>query len=111
MLIGENCLLIAQVGVAGSTKLGNYVTVAGQAGIAGHRTIGDRATVTAQSGVMHDIPAGAKWFGTPAMPDRQMKRQILAQQELPELFRRVRAVERQLGIDAPTNGENGAEKS
>ena len=111
VMIGENCLLIAQVGVAGSTKLGNYVTVAGQAGIAGHRTIGDRATVTAQSGVMHDIPAGAKWFGTPAMPDRQMKRQILTMQELPELFRRVRTVERQLGIDGTAGEANGAEKS
>ena len=56
-------------------------------------------------------PAGAKWFGTPAMPDRQMKRQILTMQELPELFRRVRAVERQLGIDATADEANGAEKS
>ena len=116
VIIGENCLLIAQVGVAGSTKLGNYVTLAGQAGIAGHRTIGDRATVTAQSGVMHDIPAGAKWFGSPAMPDRQMKRQLLTMQELPELFRRVRALERELGLsetpaETTGSGENGAEKS
>ena len=111
VVIGEHCLLIAQVGVAGSTQLGNYVTVAGQAGIAGHRTIGDGATVTAQSGVMHDIPPGAKWFGSPALPDRQMKRQLLALAQLPELIRRTRALEQRLGSQPPAAAEAGPEKS
>ncbi len=111
VVIGENCLLVAQVGVAGSTRLGNYVTLAGQAGIAGHLKIGDRATVAAQSGVMHEIAPGAKWFGTPAMPDRQMKRQILALNQLPELIRRVRTLERQAGIAAPEDAAAGEKKS
>ena len=94
--IGEHCLVIAQAGVAGSTKLGNFVTLAGQVGLAGHLKIGNKVTIAAQSGVMHDIPDGEKWFGYPAQPDRQMKRQILAVQQLPELIRRVAELERKL---------------
>ena len=97
--IGEHTLVVAQAGIAGSTRMGNYVTIAGQVGIAGHLKIGNRVTVTAQSGVMHDIPDGQKWFGSPAMPDRKMKRQVLAMQQLPELLRRVAELERRLGID------------
>jgi UDP-3-O-[3-hydroxymyristoyl] glucosamine N-acyltransferase len=93
--IGEHCIIISQTGIAGSNKLGNYVTVAGQVGLAGHLTIGDRVTIVAQSGVMHDIPAGEKWMGSPAQPDKQAKRQMLALQQLPELIRRVKELERQ----------------
>jgi UDP-3-O-[3-hydroxymyristoyl] glucosamine N-acyltransferase len=91
--------VVAQAGVAGSTRLGSYVTLAGQVGLAGHLKIGNRVTVAAQSGVMHDIPDGQKWFGTPAAPDRQMKRQLLAMQQLPDLLRRVAELERRSGID------------
>ncbi len=97
--IGEHCLVVAQAGIAGSTKLGNFVTLAGQVGLAGHLKIGNKATIAAQSGVMHDIPDGEKWFGYPAQPDRQTKRQILAIQQLPELFRRVAELEKKL-VDA-----------
>ncbi len=93
--IGEHCIIISQTGIAGSTKLGNYVTVAGQVGLAGHLKIGDQATIVAQSGVMHDIPAKEKWMGSPAQPDKQVKRQLLALQQLPELIRRVKELERQ----------------
>ena len=94
--IGEHCLVIAQAGIAGSTKLGNFVTLAGQVGLAGHLKIGNKVTIAAQSGVMHDIADGEKWFGYPAQPDRQMKRQILALQQLPELLRRVADLEKKL---------------
>lgn len=94
--IGEHCLLISQVGIAGSTKLGKYVTLAGQAGIAGHLRIGDQVTLAAKSGVMHDIPDGEKWMGAPAQPDKQTKRQLLAIQQLPELIKRVRKLEKEL---------------
>jgi UDP-3-O-[3-hydroxymyristoyl] glucosamine N-acyltransferase len=96
VVIGEHCIVIAQAGIAGSTKVGNYTIIAGQAGIAGHLKIGGKVTVTAQSGVMHDIPDGEKWFGTPAQPDRQMKRQLLALQKLPELIRRIAELEKKL---------------
>jgi UDP-3-O-[3-hydroxymyristoyl] glucosamine N-acyltransferase len=99
--IGEHCILVAQVGIAGSTKIGNYVTIAGQVGVAGHLRIADRVTIAAQSGVMHAIPEGQKWMGSPAGPDRVMKRQYLAMERLPELLRRVQELERRLGEAAP----------
>jgi UDP-3-O-[3-hydroxymyristoyl] glucosamine N-acyltransferase len=96
VVIGENCLLVSQAGVAGSTKLGNYVILAGQAGVAGHLKIGHGVSVGAQSGVMHNIPDGEKWLWTPAKPDRQAKRQMIALQQLPELLRRVHELEKRL---------------
>ena len=95
--IGEHCLIVSQAGIAGSTKLGNYVVIAGQVGLAGHLKIGHRASIAAQSGVMHNIPDGEKWFGYPAQPDRQTKRQIIALQQLPDLLKRVAELEKKLG--------------
>lgn len=94
VVIGEHSLIIAQTGVAGSTKLGHHVTLAGQVGLAGHLRIGNNVTVAAQSGVMHDIGDGEKWFGSPAQPDKQMKRQLLALQRLPDLMRRFNRLEK-----------------
>lgn len=96
VIVGEHCIIVSQAGVAGSTKLGNYVILGGQVGLAGHLKIGNRVSVAAQSGVMHNIPDGEKWIWTPAQPDRQAKRQMIALQQLPELFRRVKELERQL---------------
>ncbi|MDX1952077.1 MAG: UDP-3-O-(3-hydroxymyristoyl)glucosamine N-acyltransferase [Verrucomicrobiota bacterium] len=98
VVIGEHSLVVAQAGIAGSTKLGNLVTIAGQVGVAGHLKIGNKATVAAQSGVMHDIPEGEKWFGSPAQPDRKMKRQLLALHQLPDLLRRVAELEKKTGV-------------
>jgi UDP-3-O-[3-hydroxymyristoyl] glucosamine N-acyltransferase len=97
VVLGDHCLVISQAGIAGSTQLGNHVCLAGQVGLAGHLTIGDRASVAAQSGVMHNIPAGEKWFGYPAQPDGQAKRQMIALHHLPELLRRVAALEKKIG--------------
>jgi UDP-3-O-[3-hydroxymyristoyl] glucosamine N-acyltransferase len=96
--IGEHCLIISQVGIAGSSKLGNYVVLAGQAGIGGHLKIGHQAIVGAQSGVMTDIPDGGKWLGAPAQPDRDMKRQFIAIQRLPDLLKRIAEFERKFGV-------------
>jgi len=101
VVTGEHCLIVAQAGIAGSTKLGDLVTLAGQVGLAGHLRIGDKVTIAAQSGVMHDIGVGEKWFGTPAQPDRQMKRQLLASQKLPEMLRRLSALEKLLKTQPP----------
>jgi UDP-3-O-[3-hydroxymyristoyl] glucosamine N-acyltransferase len=100
VVIGEHCIVVAQAGIAGSTKLGIYTVLAGQVGIAGHLKIGNKVTVAAQSGVMHDIPDGEKWLGSPAQPDRKMKRQLLAALQLPEILRRVAALEKQLAAKA-----------
>jgi UDP-3-O-[3-hydroxymyristoyl] glucosamine N-acyltransferase len=94
VVLGEHCLVVSQAGIAGSTMLGNYVVLGGQVGVAGHLKIGNRVSVAAQSGVMRDIPDGEKWFGYPAQPDRQTKRQIIVLQQLPELLRRVSKLEK-----------------
>jgi UDP-3-O-[3-hydroxymyristoyl] glucosamine N-acyltransferase len=96
--IGEHSLIVAQVGIAGSSKLGNYVILGGQVGVAGHLKLGNKVSVAAQSGVMHAIPDGEKWMGSPAQPDRQTKRQMIAIQHLPDLLRRVADLERKLGL-------------
>lgn len=104
VIIGEHCLVISQAGIAGSSKLGNYVILAGQVGVAGHLKIGNRVSVAAQSGVMNNIPDGEKWLWSPAQPDRQAKRQMIALQQLPELLRRVAELERKLAANpAPAN--------
>ena len=96
VVTGEHCLIVAQVGIAGSTRLGNYVTIAGQVGIAGHLRVGSRVSIGAQSGVMHAIPDGEKWLGSPAVPEKQAKRQYIAIQRLPDLPRRIDLIERRL---------------
>lgn len=96
VVMGQHCLIMGQVGFAGSTHLSDYVVIASQSGIAGHLKLGAQATVGAKSGVMRDIPAGGKVWGIPAMPDKQTKRQIIATQQLPEMARRLRALEKQI---------------
>ena len=87
--IGENCLLIAQVGIAGSATIGDGVVLAGQAGISGHISIGAGARVAAQAGVFGDIPAGETWSGYPARPHREALRASAALFKLAGMMRRL----------------------
>lgn len=80
--IGENTILVSQVGIAGSTKLGRFVIAAGQAGLAGHIKIGDGAVLGPQSGIMSDIEAGANVMGSPAQPKMDHLRQIAVLKKL-----------------------------
>ncbi len=103
--IGRHCLVMGQVGFAGSTRLGDYCVIASQSGIAGHLTLGNQATVGAKSGVMRDIPDKGTVLGIPAAPDKQAKRQMIAIQQLPELIRRMRELEKQVAeLTAKTSG-------
>ncbi len=97
VVMGRHCLVMGQVGFAGSTRLGDYVIVASQSGIAGHLKLGNQAMVGAKSGVMRDIPDGGKVLGIPAAPDKQAKRQMIAVQQLPEMVHRLRELEKQVG--------------
>jgi UDP-3-O-[3-hydroxymyristoyl] glucosamine N-acyltransferase len=94
--VGEHCIIVSQVGVSGSSRLGRGVVLAGQVGVADHVTIGDGAVVGARSGVAADVAPGEKLLGTPARPILQAKRIMLAEGRLPELLQRVRALERRL---------------
>jgi len=95
--IGAHSILCAQVGIAGSTKMGNFCVLAGQVGLAGHIKLGNQVTVGSQAGVMNNIPNGETWLGTPALPDKQAKRVMIAWQRLPDLLKKVAEWERKLG--------------
>ena len=87
--VGEDTLLCAQVGLAGSTDVGKNVILAGQVGAAGHCKIGDGAIATAQAGI-RDVPAGAIVSGSPAIDNKLWLRCIAAYNRLPELVKRLR---------------------
>jgi len=96
VVIGQHCLVMGQVGFAGSTRLGDYCVIASQSGIAGHLKVGNQATVGAKSGVMRDIPDKGTVLGIPAAPDKQTKRQWIALQQLPDMLRRMRDLEKEV---------------
>lgn len=89
--VGQNTLLCAQVGLAGSTTVGKNVILAGQVGVAGHCTIGDGAIATAQSGIPGDVAPGKVVSGYPAIDNRQWLRSVALVNRLPELLRSLRA--------------------
>ena len=94
--VGENTVVAAQAGVAGSTKIGQWCMIGGQVGLAGHITVGDRAQLAAQSGTPKDVPADARLFGSPAMDMRAYGRQAASIKRLPELFDKVKQLEKQM---------------
>ncbi len=96
VVMGRHCLIMGQVGFAGSTHLSDYVAIASQSGIAGHLKLGTQATIGAKSGVMRDIPAGETVLGYPAAPDKQAKRQWIAMAQLPDALRRLKALEKRM---------------
>src|SRR5438309_636273 len=108
--VGEHSILVAQVGVSGSSRLGRGVVLAGQVGVADHVTIGDGALVAAQGGVPSDLDAGGRYLGTPARPILEAKRIFAAETRLPDLLQRVRALERAveaLGGSLERKGKRG----
>ncbi len=94
--IGENCMIVAQVGIAGSVEVGDGVQLGGQAGIAGHLSIGDGARIGAQAGVIGDVPEGATYSGYPARPHGRSMRASAALLRLPDLLSRVDELEERL---------------
>lgn len=92
-IIGENCLIISQVGIAGSTTIGNNVTLAGQVGVAGHLEIGDNTMIGAQSGVPGNVEANKILSGHPLVDHREDMKIRVAMKKLPELLKRVKALE------------------
>ncbi len=91
VVIGENTLLVAQVGIAGSTTLGRNVVMGGQSATAGHLVIGDQVMVAARGGIHNDQPKGAVLGGAPAIPIRQWAKCAAVYAKLPELQSQVRS--------------------
>jgi len=101
--IGEDCIIVAQVGIAGSVTLGRHVTLGGQAAIVDHATIGENAMISGQSGVFGNVAAGAIVSGTPAMPHQARLKCAAVYPYLPEmrkslgkLAKRMKEVEERL---------------
>ena len=88
--VGEDALLCAQVGLAGSTEIGKRAILTGQVGVVGHCKVGDNTIVTPQSGVAHDIPANALVSGAPAVDHRLWLKYSAILPKLPELVRALR---------------------
>jgi UDP-3-O-[3-hydroxymyristoyl] glucosamine N-acyltransferase len=102
--VGENTLLCAQTGLAGSSVVGNNVILAGQTGVAGHCAVGDGVILTAQSAVSHDVPPGKTISGSPGFDNRVWLRAVAIFQRLPELLKRLDRLERKVaGQTSPEN--------
>ncbi len=91
--VGEGCLLVAQIGISGSTRLGHHVIMAGQSGAAGHLRIGDRVIVGAKTAVIKDVPDGAFVSGIPARPHGEWLRDNANLRRLERLKARVKELE------------------
>ena len=96
VILGENCLIVAQTGIAGSAKIGRNVTFAGQSGSAGHLTIGDNCTFAARSAPISDVPANSLFAGFPARPHREWLRGEAAIGKVPDIIKKVRDLEKRL---------------
>lgn len=95
-VIGKYCFVCGQAGMAGSTTVGDYVTLAGQVGLSGHIKIGDKATIGAQCGVLGDVEPGATMLDSPAIPVGLAKKLMVLKMRLPDMYARLKAVEKQL---------------
>lgn len=94
--IGEDCFVIAQTGIAGSTKVGNHVTFAGQTGCTGHITIGDNVTFAGKSGIVGNVASNTVNAGFPARPHIEWSRTQVYIKKLPDLAKTVKALEKRI---------------
>ncbi len=95
--IGKHCLIVAQVGISGSSRIGDYVVVAAQSGIAGHLTIADKTTLGGRCGVIANIDQpGGTYFGYPAKPLKDSRRQQMFQKKIPTLVKQISQLEERI---------------
>jgi UDP-3-O-[3-hydroxymyristoyl] glucosamine N-acyltransferase len=103
--IGADTVIVAQVGISGSVSIGRNVILAGQAGISGHLSIGDGAVVGPASGVIKSVGPGEVVIGTPALPRMQQLRIQAVVGKLPEIKKRIEALEKRIGESVPRTRE------
>lgn len=94
--IGENSIIVAQVGIAGSSTIGKNVILAGQVGVRDHVTIGDNTRAGGQTGITKDVKAGSIVSGTPHMPHKDWIKLQIYLKKLPELFERIKEIENKI---------------
>lgn len=96
VVIGEDTIVVALTGISGSVKIGREVIIGGQVGIKDHITIGDRVMIGSQSGVAKSISPGKVVSGTPSMPHRLWLRTTRIIPRLPEMYDRLRRLEKKV---------------
>lgn len=94
--IGEDCFLIAQVGIAGSTKCGNHVIFAGQTGCTGHITIGDNVTFAGKTGITGNVPSNGLYAGFPMRPHKEWLKLAAYESRLPDMVKQLKALEKEV---------------
>lgn len=90
VVLGKNCLIATQVGIAGATKLGDGVTLWGQVGLSKTLKLGNNVTVLAQSGVGEDIEDNKVYFGSPAVPALQKQKELVWVKRIPEIWEKIK---------------------
>jgi len=98
-IVGDDSLICAQTGLAGSTEVGDRVIIAGQVGLAGHMKVGDDVVITAKSGLSHDVEPGKVMSGIPAFENRDWLRSTAAFRRLGDMARAVRELEKRMSSD------------
>ncbi len=94
--LGKHIVVVAQSGIAGSSKVGDHAQIGGQVGVAGHLHVGHHVKIAAQSGIGSDIPDGAVVQGSPAFPIGEYKRSYVHFRNLPEIVQRMDALEKEI---------------
>lgn len=93
-IIGENCILVAHVGISGSVTVGNNTTFGGQAATAGHLKIGSNCTFAGRTGIISDVPDNVIWAGFPAQPHVDWLRMMANQRKLVEMNKKLKKLEK-----------------
>ena len=96
VVIGEDCIIVSQVGISGSTQLGNHVTLGGQVGVAGHIKIGENVMIGAKSGVVGNVEPNQVLSGIPVMPHREWLKSAGLVPRLPEFRKSLSALEKKV---------------
>lgn len=93
VVIGKHCIIVAQTGIAGSARLGNYVTLAGQSAVVGHVEVSDHIIGGARTAITKEFTPNQVLWGAPAKPIGEAKAEVAALRHLPKLLRRVNRLE------------------
>jgi UDP-3-O-[3-hydroxymyristoyl] glucosamine N-acyltransferase len=94
--VGEDCLLVAQVGISGSSELGHHVVIGGQAGVVGHIKVGDYAQIAGKSGVSKNLTGGKNYAGVPVMPHKDWLKSMVLVSKLPEMKKELDDLNRKI---------------
>jgi UDP-3-O-[3-hydroxymyristoyl] glucosamine N-acyltransferase len=95
-VVGENCMIVSQAGIAGSCEIGDRVVIAGQAGMGDHIKVGNDAIIMAKSGVMRDIEPKEVVVGIPALPRRETFQNVMYIGKLREMFQEIKSLKKRL---------------